>query len=137
MAVEGVGFGLAILAEVWTTTKSVIRTERYNSYKSIPVLYGKVHSSLTRACDLARSISGIFKNNLGTLPDDMVRPFVSSLNAVKDDLKSIDERLKELPAPGVVHRSFVGDFKEFSQAKSKAKELKDMEQEVRDMESKL
>lgn len=84
MAMEGVGLGLGVLAEVRTSVKSI--QERIACYKEGQVLFVSVRSALKRVFAFADTITVILQASPDALPDVILGIFLETLNSVKDTL---------------------------------------------------
>lgn len=96
MALEGIGFGLAVLSEVRTNAKSL--KERYDCYKQGPELFQKVENALTRVSDSFADISSILKDNPETLPAQTRGLFLKNQNSINGALIRVRETFERLQA---------------------------------------
>lgn len=91
MALEGVGIGLAVLAEVRTNV-SCIR-DRIACYKQGPELFDNVNSTLSRVICLAGKIKANFEASPDALPKGILDIFSETLNTARQSLQNADNTL--------------------------------------------
>lgn len=141
MVMEGIGFGLAVLAEVRTTVSSI--KERIARYKEGPKQFEKVDGSLLRVIGLAEQISTVLKENPEVLRKQILGVFLETLSTVKESLvdahsklETVCSRLFSGSISGIV-RAAVLKGSRFFRGKSLDKLVREVETEILKVEGLL
>lgn len=142
MAMEAVGFGLAIVSELQKNFQSL--KERVACYQQGPELFQKVDSALTRVTTFADNISAILKDNPNALPIETLELFVKTQGAIKESLYRADRTYASFAAVDFtgdksddVGQSVKRKVKGFMYAKSLDRVMKDLEKELIPIEAML
>lgn len=91
MALEGVGLGLALLAELTKTIKSM--QERNVCDREGPILFGQVDGTLARLSEFSNKLAEILSNNPQVLPQTVLPDFVATPETVKNSLQEAADAL--------------------------------------------
>lgn len=141
MAMEGVGLGLGVLAEVRTNVKSL--QERISCYKQAGELFGKVSNPLSRVTKITETIAAILESSPGAILKEILDPFLGCMDSVKESLERThsseifhESSFSGSCSTGAV-RAGMNRFKRFLQAKSLDKKRKDVEKEAGNVEAVL
>lgn len=122
---EEVGLGLAIVAEVRATVKSL--QDRISRFKEEKALVAKADNALTRVNDLSDNINRVMAEKPKAIPEEFVAAFKNTMGNVRASLVETDIKLANLlsqvtpekaSSSSVSLRAWMRRAKQFTRAKS-------------------